>query len=238
MTNNAPEHPFAAAVKGLWDSRVAQRQAQVLRGTIDQGNRSAATGGKQMDGFLLVLSRALLDAGVDENEIHVRKSLTVIPGYYRPAKVLDLLVVRQSQLRVAIELKSHIGPSFGNNFNNRVEEAMGSSLDFWQAYKSEFFQLAPPPWLGYLLVVEDSSASRKPVRAEQPHFKADAAFEQASYIERYKLFCEHMVRERQFNAACLLLASEEQKDASPNYHEASPPLGATLFIQEMVKHAR
>jgi len=237
MNDAAEEYPFAAAVRGLWDSRLAQRQAQVLRGTVDQGNRGAATGGKQMDGFLLVLSQALLHVGVGQSEIHVRKSLTVIPGYYRPAKVLDLLVVRQNQLRVAIELKSHIGPSFGNNFNNRVEEAMGSSLDFWQAYKSELFQLAPAPWLGYLLVVEDCPASRKAVRAEEPHFPVDPAFKSASYLGRYQLFCERMVRERQFNAACLLLASEEQKDAVPSYSEALPDLGAALFLREMVKHA-
>lgn len=237
MNEDSQKHPFTAAVKGLWDSRIAQRQAQLLRGTVDQGNRGAATGGKQMDGFLLALSNALINAGVDESEIHVRKSLTVIPGYYRPSKVLDLLVVRQRQLRVAIELKSHIGPSFGNNFNNRVEEAMGSSLDFWQAYKSELFQLAPPPWFGYLLALESCPASRKAVRAEQPHFKADIAFNQASYVQRYQLFCERMVRERQFNAACLLLVSQEHKDAVPNYQEASPQLGAALFIQEMVKHA-
>lgn len=86
-------------------------------------------------------------------------------------------------------------------------------------------------------MVEDCSASQKSVRAEQPHFPVDAAFRSASYLGRYQLFCERMVRERQFNAACLLLASEEQKDATPNYGEASPELGAALFLQEMVKHA-
>jgi hypothetical protein len=42
------------------------------------------------------------------------------------------LVIRDGQLLVALEAKSQVGPSFGNNFNNRTEEAIGKrfgSLD-------------------------------------------------------------------------------------------------------------
>ena len=40
----------------------------------------------------------------------------------------DFLVVNpeKRQLKVVIELKSQVG-SFGNNFNNRTEEAMGAA---------------------------------------------------------------------------------------------------------------
>jgi hypothetical protein len=36
------------------------------------------------------------------------------------------VVVHQRNLIAAIELKSQVGPSFSNNFNNRIEEALGS----------------------------------------------------------------------------------------------------------------
>ena len=36
-------------------------------------------------------------------------------------KQWDLVLVIDGQLVGAVELKSHIGPSFGNNFNNRTE---------------------------------------------------------------------------------------------------------------------
>ncbi|WP_430626426.1 PaeR7I family type II restriction endonuclease [Sulfobacillus thermotolerans] len=54
-----------------------------------------------------------------------------LPGFYRPAKQWDLVVVRHhpsgvKRLVATIEVKSHVG-SFSNNFNNRTEEAMGSS---------------------------------------------------------------------------------------------------------------
>jgi hypothetical protein len=50
MTEQAsiiPSDVFQEAVHGFWDTRIAQAQAKVLAGKIDQGNRSAVTGGKQ-----------------------------------------------------------------------------------------------------------------------------------------------------------------------------------------------
>ena len=44
--------------------------------------------------------------------------MLTLPGYFRPTKLWDLLVTYKGQLIAAIELKSHVGPSFGNNFNN------------------------------------------------------------------------------------------------------------------------
>jgi hypothetical protein len=46
-----------------------------------------------------------------------------LPGYFRPTKLWDVLVIHDKRLLAAIELKSQVGPSFGNNFNNRTEEA-------------------------------------------------------------------------------------------------------------------
>jgi hypothetical protein len=36
----------------------------------------------------------------------------------------------KGSLVATVEVKSQVG-SFGNNFNNRVEEAIGSATDFW-----------------------------------------------------------------------------------------------------------
>ena len=44
--------------------------------------------------------------------------------------------VVDGRLLAVIELKSQVGPSFGNNFNNRTEEAIGSAVDFWTAYRA------------------------------------------------------------------------------------------------------
>lgn len=118
------------AMKTFWDTRAVQSDKQQESGGHDQGNRSAVTGGKQLDGFVNFICEILKVNGIPQNCIYADKNLE-LPGYYRPNKKWDLLVVKDNILVIAIEFKSQIGPSFGNNFNNRTEEAMGSALDVW-----------------------------------------------------------------------------------------------------------
>ena len=50
-------------------------------------------------------------------------------------KKWDVLVLVDSQLVAAVEFKAQVGPSFGNNANNRAEEAVGVSEDLWTAFR-------------------------------------------------------------------------------------------------------
>ena len=151
----------------------------------------------------------------------------------------DFLVINpeKRQLKVVIELKSQVG-SFGNNFNNRTEEAMGAALDIWTAYREGVFgEAPPPPWLGYLFVLEDSPTSRNPVQFAEPHFPVLPEFRGASYAKRYELFCQKMVRERHFTAACFLVTGREQAAQNPNYTEPCPELSAANFLEQLIRHA-
>ena len=87
-----------------------------------------------MDGFIALITELILEAGIKQEHIFHNTALE-LPGFFRPTKEWDLLVVRDSQLILALETKSQVGPSFGNNFNNRTEEAMGSALDLWTAFR-------------------------------------------------------------------------------------------------------
>jgi hypothetical protein len=58
-----------------------------------------------------------------------------LPGFFRPTKDWDMLVVHEGHLIAAVEFKSQRGPSFGNNFNNRTEEAIGNATDLWTAFR-------------------------------------------------------------------------------------------------------
>jgi len=82
-----------------------------------------------------------------------------------------MLVIKDNTLLVVIETKSQVGPSFGNHFNNRTEEAMGSSLDLWTAFREGAFDQAIQPFLGYFFMLEDCEASMRPVRVREPHFE-------------------------------------------------------------------
>ncbi|HON47241.1 MAG TPA: PaeR7I family type II restriction endonuclease [Kiritimatiellia bacterium] len=136
------------AVAHYWNTRIGQHDRQRQAGKADQGARSAVTGGAQMDGFIDLFAELIVQAGIPERFIF-RKKAVELPGFFRPTKEWDLLVVRDKTLLVAIEAKSQVGPSFGNNFNNRTEEAMGSALDLWTAYRERAYLDSPQPFLGY-----------------------------------------------------------------------------------------
>ena len=127
------------AVQAFWGNRDAARRKQIEAGRADQGERSGVTGGKNMDGFAALVVQLVKANGLPHADIHRERALLTLPGYFRPTKLWDLLVVYRNQLIAAVELKSHIGPSFGNNFNNRAEEAIGTAHDFWTAYREGAF---------------------------------------------------------------------------------------------------
>ncbi|MCK5100207.1 MAG: restriction endonuclease, partial [Desulfobacteraceae bacterium] len=145
----------AEAVEHFWRIRLKQDKSQgSTSGKRDAGNRSAVTGGAQLDGFIHLLGSILEDAGLPNHTIFKKK--TVLPGYFRPTKNWDLVAVIDGELIASIEFKSHVGPSFGNNFNNRVEEALGSATDIWTAYREGAFKPSQKPWLGWLMLLEDA----------------------------------------------------------------------------------
>jgi len=227
---------FASAVREFWRSRGSQASQQAERGVSDQGTRSEVTGGRQMDGFVRRITELVVAAGVAESSIHTRRRTSELPGYYRPTKGWDIVVVVGGQLLAAIELKSHVGPSFGNNFNNRIEEATGSAVDIWTAYREGALQSSPQPWLGYLLLLEDCPESRRPVSVREPHFAVFGEFRGASYAKRYELFCRKLVRERQYTAACFIMSDRQRADLQDNYTEPAEDLSPGAFLSELIRH--
>jgi Restriction endonuclease XhoI len=199
---------FRDAVQRFWAARDEQRKKQAERGTIDAGTRGAVTGGTQMGALEVLVVDILTEVGLDHLDIHTRTALE-LPGYYRPEKKWDLLVVADGQLITAIEFKSQVGPSFGNNFNNRTEEAIGSATDIWTAYREGLLGTGPRPFLGYFFLLEDCRRVHVPVRNYEPYFPVDPLFKGASYSKRYELLCRRLVLERLYDAACLTLSTNE-----------------------------
>lgn len=220
---------FREAIQYYWDTRKSQQAKQQLEAKIsDAGLRSAVTGGGQMAKLEILLSDLLCEAGLKRESIRTRYALE-LPGYFRPEKKWDLVVVAENQLVAAMEFKSQAGPSFGNNVNNRAEEAIGSATDVWTAYregwlgKSEGFK----PLLGYFFLLEDCPKIHKPVSNKEPHFKVDPAFDGASYCERYDLLCKRLVTERLYDVACLTLSTDKEKT---RVRHTSPDLSFDLFV--------
>ena len=222
------------AVAQYWKTRWAQRVKQEHDGRLDQGSRSAVTGGAQMDGFIDLLTELVTYAGVPEKYIFKKKAVE-LPGFFRPTKEWDLLVVRDGILIAAVEAKSQVGPSFGNNFNNRTEEAMGSALDFWTAYREHAYLANPQPFLGYFFMVEDCAASSKPVKVKEPHFKVLPEFVDTSYMRRYELFCRKLVLERHYTASAFI-ASSASKGIRGEFTTPANDLSVELFARVFLGH--
>lgn len=188
------------AVAHYWRTRTTK---------VDQGLRSAVTGGAQMDGFIDLFTELVTRAGISKRFVFRKKAIE-LPGFFRPTKEWDLLVVQEQTLIAAIEAKSQVGPSFGNNFNNRTEEALGSALDLWTAYREHAYLSNPQPFLGYFFMLEDCNASNRPVKVQEPHFKVFPEFVGASYKRRYELFCRKLVLERHYTASAFITSSAEK----------------------------
>ena len=225
------EHRIERAVQLFWsirDRQIARQEGARLR---ERGGRGAVTGGKQLDGFIELIRDTLMLNGVLEDRIFHDADLE-LPGFYRPNKKWDLLVVAEGRLVAAIEFKSQVGPSFGNNFNNRTEEAIGSALDLWTAYREGVFGTQSAPWLGYFMLLEDCQSSSMPVRARSPHFDVLEEFMDTSYKERYEIFCRKLILERQYSAACLLTAS--RGGSIPSYSQPREELSCRAFITSLL----
>ena len=164
-----------------------------------------------------------------------RKKAVELPGFFRPTKEWDLLVVRGSTLIAAIEAKSQVGPSFGNNFNNRAEEALGSALDLWTAYRERAYLASPQPFLGYFFMLEDCEASNRPVGVQEPHFKVFPEFVDASYMRRYELFCRKLVLERHYTAAAFL-TSRSETGLRGEHITPAPDISVERFTKTLAAH--
>lgn len=188
-----------------------------------------------MDGFIDLFTGLVTQAGIPGPYIF-RKKAVELPGFFRPTKEWDLLVVKEGILIAAIEAKSQVGPSFGNNFNNRTEEAMGSALDLWTAFRERAYLQSPQPFLGYFFMLEDCDASNRPVAVQEPHFKVLPEFVGASYMKRYELFCRKLVLERHYTASAFI-TSTSQDGIHGDFKTPTDDLSIHRFAKVLVAHA-
>jgi len=188
-----------------------------------------------MDGFIALILDIIKENGLPHAEIHRQRAMLTLPGYFRPTKLWDLLVIYKGELIAAIELKSHVGPSFGNNFNNRTEEAIGTAHDLWTAYREGAFGKQPRPFTGWLMLVEDAPKSRAPVSDKSPHFPVFKEFKGASYLQRYDLLCQRLIQEQLYTTATVI-TSPRSAAKTGDYSTLSSMTSLTIFVTSLAGH--
>jgi len=229
------EKKASKAVQIFWQTRETAIVKQRESGKQDQGERGSVTAGKNMDGFVSLILDIVKANGLANADIHQRRAVLTLPGFFRPTKLWDLLVMHEGILIAAIELKSQVGPSFGNNFNNRAEEAIGTAHDFWTAYREGAFGKQPRPFVGWLMMVEDAPASRAPVQEKSPHFSVFKEFKGASYLIRYDLLCQKLIQEQLYTTASVI-ASERKAMYDGTFNEFSSMTGLKTFVTALAGH--
>jgi hypothetical protein len=229
------EKRLRQAIKHFWTTRATQSRKQgSTTGLRDAGARTAVTGGRQMDGFVSLVRDFLCENGLPRTQVYCQKRIE-LPGWYRPEKKWDLLVVHSGEFLAGVEFKSQVG-SFGNNYNNRTEEAIGSACDLWAAYREGAFKPSSRPWLGYMMLLEDAPGSARAVRAQEPHYKVFPEFKDASYAKRYEILLTKLVRERLYDSACFLI-SDSKNGRKGSYKEPALELNFEKFMTSLLARA-
>lgn len=214
-----------AAVRHFWVTRTG------TTGTTGQdGNRGAVIAGKNLDGFVALVECVAHHCGLPPGAVVTSgKADLTLPGFFRATKNWDTLVLYEGHLLGVFEYKSQVGPSFGNNFNNRTEEALGNATDLRAAQDHGAFiprdidvRDQVPPFSGYLMVLEDCADSRRPVGVGLRHFPVMPEFVATSYAERYRILCEKLMSERLYSAAALAMTEKESGLEAGRYSSLSP----------------
>lgn len=201
-------------------------------GKIDAGTRGSVTGAAHVDALVQVFANLFTTAGFPSSAIRPHSGIE-LPGFYRPTKQWDLLVIDRGRLVAALEFTSQVGPSFGNNVNSRTEGAIGSATDVWRAYSKGTFG-SVRPWLGYVFLLEETLRSTSPVRVSNTVFPVDPVFTGTSYMDRYRILCQRLVRQRLYDAACFVASTA---DPDGDVYEPDPELGFTNFAASVAGRA-
>lgn len=223
------------AVQWYWETRSEQAEAQRESEDTARGHRAEVLGAGQMDGFAGLIEDLLVEAGVPRDSVKHDYHAT-LPGFYRPEKEWDTAVVHEGELLAVIEYKSQAS-SFGNNLNNRIEEAVGSFTGLLEAYEDGMFEPSPAPWIGYLFLMADNDRSQNVPRLREPNFAVDDEFRDATYLDRIEVLCLRLVRQRLVNEGAFVL-SDEENGLEGEFWEPNEELRFTRFARSLTSHVR
>ncbi|HEX5591729.1 MAG TPA: PaeR7I family type II restriction endonuclease [Solirubrobacterales bacterium] len=196
---------FELAVAAFWQGRDKQLAAADAIESTAEGAAKAVRGGSHFDPMVALISRFFTDAGYPQESIGVTIGGVTLPSHFRPTKRWDLVVVHKGVLVAAIELKG-IGGSYGKNYNNRVEEALGSSIDLARANR-EGLVGPEKPWMGYFFLMNDEAESRRPLKPQEGPFPVEEFWRGRSYQERFEVTASRLLDEDFYDAVCYVVSS-------------------------------
>lgn len=239
LTLDGYEDRVSEAVKSFWN----------VRQTF--GVRS----GKTLDGFVELLTWVVHNNGLPEAVV-VTGRQAQLPGFFRPTKSWDIVLLNNDTLIAAIELKS-IADSFGKNANNRNEEVLGSGIDIKEAFEENAFEGITRLFTGYLILVEDCPETLTSVQIQMKHFRAMKEFmmnpesrdemyvkgssglfptvDGVSYMERFDILCRRLMQKNLYTAASVI-KSPRSGINDGEYSAVSRDTSIKAFLASLASH--
>jgi len=98
------ENKAKEAIKAFWGNRAAAVAKQRELGRADQGERAGVTAGKNMDGFMALIKDVVRANGLRDAHMMIERRVLCLPGFFRPTKLWDLLVINEGRLIAALKL--------------------------------------------------------------------------------------------------------------------------------------
>lgn len=203
----------------------------------DIGNRGALTAGTHLQAFASLIERVAAENGLGQLPDPAEPTLSRIPGYFRESKDWDIHLRIGSQLLAAIEIKS-MSSSFANNIQNRVEEVVGTGVDFHSAFRQHAF--GPTPYkvfLGYVFIVVDCPKSRRRAPNYNTNYSNFELFDDTTYIDRLNILCKRLASERIYDEACLITTPESAVDGGA-FSSVEPSTSIHSFLFALASHVR
>lgn len=182
-----------------------------VRHAVSEGTRS----GRHIAPLAEKIAHDMAAAGYDGDSIFLDDVNVTLPGWFRPSKKWDITAFEGEVLVAAIELKS-INSSFGNNANNRAEEALGSAADVSFATRNHLLEPNDlPPNFGYVLLVRKTPEStRKKAVGARSRYGLDPEFEDSSYVDRFVVLGKRLLRERIYQAVWVAVVDLENGEVA------------------------
>ena len=215
-----------SAVRAFWAPRAS------VSNEDEGGSRRDAPSSEGMGGFQRIIREITVANGLPAESVHPSIEEggrgATLPGFYRPLEEWDSLVLWRGELVAAVALKSQVGSGLAD----RAGEAIRMAENLRGAYRSGLLGDTARPFVGYLMLLDDSPGATRPVGLGSHHFDADPVFDGASYAERYRTMCTRLMREGLYDSAALVL-SEPRSGESGTYRELSEPTSLRAFCARL-----
>jgi len=214
--------------------------------------------GKTLHAFLEIIKRVVKENGLPDAEVHTGKNTSQLPGFFRPHKSWDAVVINNGELVAAIEFKSQVG-SIGNNFNNRSEEVLGSAIDLKNAVEEDAFGDDANIFAGYIIVVEKSALTAVTPKIQMKYFPVMEGFlldetqrekeykkggkgvypslRGISYLHRYDVMCKRLMLKKLYTAAALVAVPNQDHHLGA-YEHVSAETSIETFLAKLTAHCQ